>query len=46
MVSVQELAAKYFEMGLLYRDSVAVLKTTHDFMISERHFKEFYVEWQ
>ena len=39
MASLQELAAKYFEMGLLYRDIVAVLKTAHDIIISERHLK-------
>jgi hypothetical protein len=39
MSSVQELATKYFEMGLLYRDIVSTFEKVHHITISERHLK-------
>ena len=39
MESLEELARKYFEMGLLYRDIVNTLEHVHDVTISERQLK-------
>src|ERR1700733_1678951 len=39
MADLKELATKYFEMGLIYRDIVTVLENVHAIVISERHLK-------